>query len=68
MRIYLDLPYKLSLLISLLETLTRWSLAHPGEEILIVPLTMDLTPEQRAQVEALLEAQTRDEPRPTASA
>ena len=58
MRISLDLPYKLSLLMSLLEVLRTWSLAHPGEEILIVPLTADLTAAQRAQVEALLEAQS----------
>ena len=56
MRIYVDLPYKMSLLISLLEQLTTWTLAHPGEEILIVPLMVDLTEAQREQVEALLDA------------
>ena len=57
MRIYVDLPYKISLLISLLEQLTTWSLAHPGEPILIVPVMEGLTPAQRDQLEALLDSQ-----------
>ena len=58
MQIWLKIPFKFSVIISLLETLTVWSRRYPGEEIQIFPDMSGLSRPQRDQIEALLDSQS----------